>query len=111
MRRCGGVSYEPLDAAIQQTASCQSQLEGLAAALALEELHGLSTQEAAVRKELAGDALQLLADAEDAIDSGEPDEVVTALVNGANRLAGQLRDRVLDAVVASSPVPDQVPPE
>lgn len=49
MRRCGGVPYERLDAAMRQMASCQSQLEGLAAALAPEEPLGLSVQEATVR--------------------------------------------------------------
>ncbi|WP_189786735.1 hypothetical protein [Streptomyces capitiformicae] len=103
--------YEPLDVALQQMASCQSQLEGLAVALAPDELLGLSEQEAAARKELAGDALQLLEDTKAAIESGEPEDTLTSLVNATNRLAVQLRDRVLDVAVASSPVPEQWPPE
>ncbi|MER6162933.1 hypothetical protein ABT147_46985 [Streptomyces sp. NPDC001868] len=103
--------YEPLDVAFRQMASCQSQLAGLAVALAPDELLGLSELEAAARKELAGDALQLLEDTVAAIESGEPEDTLTSLVNAANRLAVQLRDRVLDDAVASSPVPEQWPPE
>ncbi|MFF8646544.1 hypothetical protein [Streptomyces sp. NPDC015345] len=101
--------YEPLDAALQQMASCQGQLAGLTSALAPDELLGLSVQEAATRRELADDALQLIEDAEAAIDAGEPIDVVTSLVNAINRLTDQLRDRVLDDVVESSPVPEQWP--
>lgn len=66
--------------------SCQGQLTGLISALAPDELLGLSVQEAATRRELADDALQLIADAEAAIDAGEPVDVLTSLVNGVNRL-------------------------
>lgn len=101
--------YEPLDAALQQMTSCQGQLTGLIYALAPDELLGLSVQEVATRRELADDALQLIADAEAAIDAGEPVDVLTSLVNGVNRLTDQLRDRVLDDVIESIPVPDQWP--
>ncbi|MDF3141805.1 MULTISPECIES: hypothetical protein [unclassified Streptomyces] len=84
-------------------------MEGIAAALAPEQLAGFSPEERAARAELAGDALRLLEDAEVAVDSGEPVDVVVALVNAINELAVRLRDRVLDQAVASSPAPDHWP--
>jgi hypothetical protein len=103
------VLRERLDTVMQQMAVFRAQLEGIAAVLAPEELLGLSPQEASLRKELAGDALQFLEDAKAAIDSGEPEDVVTALFNAANRIAVQLRDRVLDQVTAANPAPDHWP--
>jgi hypothetical protein len=52
------------------------------------------------------DALQLLKDAEVAVESGEPVDVAVALVKAFDGLAVQLRDRALDEIAAGSP-PDQ----
>lgn len=92
---------------MQQLISSRTQLDRLAEVLG-EQVAGSSPEERAARAELASDALQLLQDAEAAVESGETDAAV-ALVNAIDRLAVQLRDRVLDEVVASSPVPDQWP--
>ncbi|KUM95262.1 hypothetical protein AQI88_17900 [Streptomyces cellostaticus] len=81
----------------------------MATALGPECLTGASEQERAARAELAGDALRLLEDAEVAVASGEPEHVVVALVKAIEGLIVQLRDRVLDSVVASSPAPDHWP--
>ncbi|MDQ0942779.1 hypothetical protein [Streptomyces sp. V1I1] len=101
------VEYERFDAAMQQLVCSRTQLDALVTALAPEQLAGFSPQEAAVRTELAGDALQLLEVTEAAIDSGEPENVLVALVNAVDVLAVQLRDRVLNGVVASIPPLDQ----
>ncbi|MEU2271518.1 hypothetical protein ABZ568_34865 [Streptomyces olindensis] len=101
--------YERLDSATQQLISCLSQLDGLAEVLAPEQLAGASAEERAARAELASDALQLLKDTLEAVESGERLEVVVALANAVDRLAVQLRDRVLDEVVASNPAPDRWP--
>jgi hypothetical protein len=105
--RC--VLSERFESAMQELACFQEQLEGLAAILAPGQLTGSSPQERAARAELADDALRLVDDADAAIDSGEPADVVLALVNAIGGLAAQLRDRVLDEVVASSPAPDRWP--
>lgn len=94
---------------MEQLVCSRTQLEGLATALGPEGLTGSGEQERAVRAELAGDALRLLEDAEDAVASGEPEHVVVALVKAIEGLVVQLRDRVLDGVVASSPAPDNWP--
>ncbi|GGS23568.1 hypothetical protein GCM10010252_73520 [Streptomyces aureoverticillatus] len=80
------VAAEPLDAALQQMTACQGHLTGLASAPTPDELLGLSAQQAATRKELAYDALQLIAVAKAAIDAGKPIDVLTSLVNEVNRL-------------------------
>ncbi|MEU6381646.1 hypothetical protein [Streptomyces sp. NPDC046909] len=94
---------------MQQLISSRTQLENLAAVLAPEQLTSAAPEERAARAELCMDAIKLLEDAELAVDSGEPMEVVVALVNAIDGLAVQLRDRVLDDVVASSPAPDHLP--
>ncbi|MFI1360263.1 hypothetical protein ACH4TV_42770 [Streptomyces sp. NPDC020898] len=91
---------------MQQLACSREQMDGIAAALTPDQLVGASAQERAARTELAGDALQLLDDAVAAVDSGEGEDVLLALVSAIDGLAVQLRDRVLDGVVASSPPPD-----
>lgn len=96
---------------MQQMVCIEEQLQGLAVALAPEWLVGASPQERAARTELAGDAFQLLEDTQAAIDSGEHEDVVVALINAISGLAAQLRDRILDDVVASSPAPDSPPDE
>ncbi|MFD4376816.1 hypothetical protein [Streptomyces sp. NPDC058486] len=102
---------ERLESAMQQMVCVDKQLEGIAVTLAPEQLVGASPQERAARAELTGDALQLLEDLQTAIDAGEPEDVVLALINAISGLAVQLRDRVLDGVVASSPAPDSPPDE
>ena len=92
-----------------QLVCSRAQLEGLATALGPECLSGSSEQERAIRAELAGDALRLLDDAEVAVAAGEPEDVVVALVKAIQGLVVQLRDRVLDGVVAASPAPDHWP--
>ncbi|MFJ2812120.1 hypothetical protein [Streptomyces sp. NPDC087294] len=94
---------------MQQLICFRTQLDGMATTLTPEQLAGSSPDERAVRTELASDAHQLLEDAEAALESGEPVQVVVALVNASNELAVRLRDRVLDEVVASSPAPDHWP--
>jgi hypothetical protein len=94
---------------MQQLICSRSQLDGIGATLAPGQLAGSSPEERAARTELARDAHQLLEDAEAAVDSGEPLEHIVALVNASNELAVRLRDHVLDAVVAASPVPDHWP--
>ncbi|MEE1764340.1 hypothetical protein [Streptomyces sp. SP18BB07] len=101
--------YELLDAAVQETASCQTQLEGLTVALPADALFGVDEQEVAARRKLAGDAHQLLEDAKAAVLAGKPEAITASLISEANQLACQLRDRVLDAAVASSPIPDPWP--
>ncbi|MBP2047096.1 hypothetical protein J2Z21_000018 [Streptomyces griseochromogenes] len=81
----------------------------MATALGPEFLTGPSEEERVFRAELATDALRLLEDAEVAVASGEPEHVVVALVKAIEGLVVQLRDRVLDGVVASSPAPDHWP--
>ena len=94
---------------MQQLICSRSQLDGIGATLAAGQLAGSSPEERAARAELARDAHQLLEAVEAAVESGEPVEHVVALVNASNELAVRLRDRVLDAVAASSPVPDHWP--
>jgi hypothetical protein len=96
---------------MQQLILSRTQLENLAAALPPEQLVGGSAEERAIRAEFLDDALQLLEDTQTAIDSREPVEVLVALVNAIDGLASELRDRVLDEVAASSPVPDHWPPQ
>ncbi|MGW7102718.1 hypothetical protein [Streptomyces sp. NPDC054838] len=93
---------------MQQLACSQEQWEGLAAVLTHEQL-AASAQERAASTELAGGTLQLLEGAEAAIDSGEPEGIVLALVNAFRGLAVQLRELVLDEAVASIPAPDRWP--
>lgn len=94
---------------MQQLGCSRAQLEGLAAALAPEQLAGASVEERAARAELAIDADLLIEDTVAAVESGGPVEVVVALVNAIDDLAVRLRDGVLDEVVASSPAPDSWP--
>ncbi len=100
------MSYERLESVAQQLVLTHTQLEGIAAVLTSDELAGGGPEERSTRRELCIAALQLLEDTEAAIGAGKPVEVLTALVNAANGLAGQLRDRVLDQAVESSPPPD-----
>ncbi|WLW58268.1 hypothetical protein [Streptomyces sp. YU58] len=94
---------------MDQLICSRTQLEGIAAALSPDQLAGSSPEERSAREELCADALQLPEDAEAAADSGELVDVLIALVNAIDGLAGQLRDRVLDQVVESSPPPDSWP--
>lgn len=94
--RCGDVEFELLESAIQRLIASRAQLDGLAQALPPEQLAGASTEEFAAWAELATDAHQSV-------------EMVMALVNAIDGLAVQLRDRVLDGVVASRPAPDVWP--
>ncbi|MFF1462895.1 hypothetical protein [Streptomyces sp. NPDC058330] len=101
--------YEHLESATLQLANQNRQLHGIITALATERLSGSSPRERALRAELAHDSLRLLEDAEAAITSGAPAHTVATLLDAINELTSRLRDRLLDSVVASSPVPDRWP--
>ncbi|MFI6093865.1 hypothetical protein [Streptomyces sp. NPDC051218] len=82
-------------------------MSGVIAAVTAEQLAGVDLRERNLRAELAGGCLQLLEEAATAIESGAPERVVTALLDALIELTDQLRDRLLDGVVASSLVPDR----
>lgn len=84
-------------------------MSGIITAVTAEQLAGTVPRERALRADLAGESLQLLEEATTAIESGAPEQVVAALLDALNELTNQLRERLLDGVVASSPVPDRWP--
>ena len=100
---------EPLEPVVQRLIASRAPLDGLAQALPPEQLAGASAEEFTARAELAIDVHHLLGDAVEAVESSESVEVIMALVNAIDGLAVQLRDRVLDGVVASNPAPDMWP--
>ncbi|WP_438490810.1 hypothetical protein [Streptomyces sp. S186] len=103
------VTNERLDSVIKANDLIQAQLEGIAMAVAPEQIAGSSWEEFNLRAEIIDDALRLCEDAEAAIDSGEPDDALAALMSAIGRLAVQLRDRILDQAVASNPPPETSP--
>ncbi|MFI1205603.1 hypothetical protein ACH4VR_40315 [Streptomyces sp. NPDC020883] len=104
--RCQDVTKDRLDSVIRANDLITAQLKGIAVALAPEQIAGSNWEESNLRVEIIDDALRLCEDAEAAIDSGEPDDVLAALLSAVDRLAVQLRDRILDQVVASNLPPD-----
>lgn len=104
--RCRAVEYERLAAAVRELGAMDGGLTRMAKVLSPAEVWSSDRAERDVRAALAYEALRLLEDAENALAAGEGEDVLTALVHTANGLCEQLRDRILDDVVAASPPPD-----